>query len=159
MVWGIETDINYLHTSGNYFAAGTLPSGSHPPVSSTVNVATDWLYTLRGRLGFAADRALFYATGGLAVGNEKFSQNFFHAASGSFEAGSVSSTKAGWTAGAGIEYAFTNNMSAKVEYLYVDLGSVGFTSANNLSPTFTAANSANLKENIVRVGVNWKFGG
>jgi outer membrane immunogenic protein len=46
-----------------------------------------------------------------------------------------------------------------MEYLYVDLGSAGFNSANNLFPASTAANNAHLKENVVRVGVNYKFGG
>jgi len=155
-VWGLETDINYLHTSAGNFAAGTLPV-SGAGVTSTVNATTDWLYTLRGRLGVSADRALFYITGGLAVGNESFSQNFFHTVSGSFEAGSTSSTKAGWTGGGGVEYAFTNHVSAKLEYLYVDLGSVSFNSANNAFPTFTAANSASLKESIVRGGINYRF--
>jgi outer membrane immunogenic protein len=155
-VWGLETDINYLHTSAGNFAAGTLPVAA-AGVTSTVNVTTDWLYTLRGRLGVSADRALYYVTGGLAVGNESFSQNFFHTATGSAEAGSTSATKAGWTVGGGVEYAFTNRVSAKVEYLYVDLGSVSFNSVNTVFPTFTAANSANLKESIVRGGINFRY--
>jgi outer membrane immunogenic protein len=157
-VFGIETDINYLHTSANVFATGTLPVAG-AVVSSTTSVSTDWLYTLRGRAGIASGRALFYVTGGLAVGNERFSQFFLHTATGSFEAGSVSSTKAGWTVGAGAEYAFTNNWSVKAEYLYVDLGSVSFASTNNAFPGFTASNSARLTENIGRVGVNYKWGG
>jgi len=157
-VVGVETDINYLHTSANVFRSGTLPV---VPVvdTSTTAVSTDWLYTLRGRAGLTSGRALFYVTGGLAVGNERFSQFFLHTASGTFEAGSSSDTRVGWTVGAGGEYAFTNNWSVKAEYLYVDLGSTGFNSVNNLLPAFTAINSARLTENIGRVGINYHFNG
>jgi outer membrane immunogenic protein len=155
-VFGIEGDANYLHLRGSSAATGVLPTlGSQ--VSSSASVSTDYLFTFRPRVGVAVDRALFYVTGGLAAGNEKFNETFFHFASGTSESGSVSSTKAGWTAGGGIEYAFTNKWSAKVEYLYVDLGSVNFASANSGFPTFTAKNSANLKENIGRLGLNYKF--
>jgi outer membrane immunogenic protein len=156
VVWGIETDINYLHTAGGYFATGVIPSNAHV-VTSTVEASTDWLYTLRGRVGFTVERTLFYATGGLAAGNEKFSQNFFHFFNFTSEAGSASATKAGWTVGGGIEYAFTDSLSAKVEYLHVDLGSASFNSTNSLLPTYFAANSAHFREDIVRLGVNWKF--
>jgi len=62
-----------------------------------------------------------------------------------------SSTQVGWTAGAGVEYAFTPNWTAKVEYLYVDLG--------NLSCNLNCASgtSVTLTENIVRAGINYKF--
>ena len=125
----------------------------------TQRASIDWFFTVRSRLGLAMDRSLFYVTGGLAVGNERFSQFFLHTASGTFEAGSSSDTRVGWTVGAGGEYAFTNNWSVKAEYLYVDLGSTGFNSVNNLLPAFTAINSARLTENIGRVGINYHFNG
>ena len=75
---------------------------------------SDWLATVRGRAGYACDRVLFYGTGGVAFGD-------LQAASGNLPFSS--STQTGWTAGGGIEFAFTPNLTAKVEYLYVDLGS------------------------------------
>ncbi len=141
VVLGVETDIDYLHASANYFASGTVPTKGSG-VSSTVNVTTDWLASARGRLGYADGRWLFYGTGGLAVGNLSFSQRFLHLKTGSVEAGSASSTRVGWTAGAGVEYAVTQNLSAKFEYLYTDLGSVNFNSTNDQLPAFTASNSA-----------------
>jgi len=106
-----------------------------------------YLGTARGRAGFAWDRVLFYGTGGAAFGN--------------IEAGSIggpfdTTSRVGWTAGAGIEGAFTPNWTAKVEYLYVDLGSL--TCSVNCLGTGGAANSVTLKENIVRAGINYKFG-
>ena len=75
---------------------------------------SDWLATVRGRAGYAFDRILIYGTGGGAFGNVQ---------AGVRRAGPFSSsTQTGWTAGAGVEFAFTPNLTAKVEYLYVDLG-------------------------------------
>ena len=156
LLLGIETDINYLHAKGSFDAAGTLPVAG-APVSATANLSTDSLYTLRGRLGLAVDRGMFFVTGGLAAGNIKFSETFFHGANGSFETGSLSQTKTRWTAGFGLEYALTNAWLAKIEYLYVNLGSVSFSSVNSANPAFTATHSADLKESIIRLGVNYKF--
>jgi outer membrane immunogenic protein len=156
VVWGVETDINYLHTDASRFAAGVIPSSLNH-VSSTVTASTDWLYTLRGRIGVTADRALLYATGGLAVGNEKFSQTFFHFVNSSTESGTASSVKAGWTAGAGIEYAISNSLSAKIEYLHVELPSASFPAINSVLSDYNADNRGRLREDIVRFGLNWKF--
>ncbi|MGD9668031.1 MAG: outer membrane protein [Hyphomicrobiaceae bacterium] len=157
IVFGVETDINSFRLSD------TQSSGPSPlpvrgaMVSSAEKFSTDYLFTLRGRLGVAADRTLFYVTGGLAVSELKFSQTFTHLASGTVESGSVSDVKAGWTVGGGIEYAFTSNWTAKVEYLYVDLGSVGFSTKNSGFPSFGAHHEADLTAQIARVGINYKF--
>jgi outer membrane immunogenic protein len=102
-----------------------------------------WLATVRGRAGWAWDRVLFYGTGGAAFGNVQAG-----AIGGPFD----SSTQVGWTAGAGIEYAFTPNWTAKAEYLYVNLGTFNCTAVGCL-----AGNTANLTENVVRAGINFKF--
>ena len=161
LLLGIETDINYLHTTAVFGASGTLPVAG-TPVAATADVSTDWLYTLRGRVGLAVDRGLFFVTGGLAAGNINFSETFFHSlfpspAAASFETGSVSQRRTGWTVGGGLEYSLTDHWLAKIEYLYVNLGSVSFTSANNVNPAYTAMHSVDIKESILRVGVNYKF--
>jgi outer membrane immunogenic protein len=121
--------------------------------TGTCQTGNNWLATLRGRAGYAADRVLFYATAGGAFANM---QTVF---------GGVTTTheQAGWTAGAGIEWAFADNWTAKVEYLFVDIGSG---SVNCVNPVCTGLNggnpipiSASLTENIVRAGVNFKFNG
>jgi len=66
--------------------------------------------------------------------------------------GSSSSSQLGWTAGVGLEYAFLGNWTAKLEYLYVDLGSF------NTGPA-PIVNNVSFKENIVRAGLNYKFSG
>ena len=60
----------------------------------------------------------------------------------------------GWTVGAGLEYAFLGNLTAKIEYLYVDLGKF-----NCVACSGAATDNVTFKENIVRVGLNYKFSG
>jgi outer membrane immunogenic protein len=65
----------------------------------------------------------------------------------------------GWTAGAGIEYAFTDAISAKVEYLYVNLGRIGCPAGTicSLDNTAVADGSVGFTENLIRAGINYKF--
>jgi outer membrane immunogenic protein len=160
LVVGIEGDVDFFHAKADFGASGTLPVAL-TAVSAATSVSTDSLYTLRGRLGLAVDRGMFFVTGGLAVGNVSFQETFFHAGGPppppSYETGTVSQRRTTWTAGFGLEYSLTDSWLAKIEYLYVNLGSVGFISANNMDPTFTAIHSADIKESIIRVGVNYKF--
>jgi opacity protein-like surface antigen len=102
-----------------------------------------------------SDRVLFYATGGGAFGNVQTGLNTLSL---------QSNTEFGWTAGAGIEWAFADNWTAKVEYLYVDLGNATCnTSANcgfdSASPAVASNNSVSFTESMIRAGVNFKFNG
>ena len=136
-VLGLEGDVDWSNLKGSTTAAG-CPSGC-----STGN---DWLATVRGRAGYAFDRFMPYVTGGLAVGDIKASTPGFAGAS---------QTNAGWTAGGGLEFALTSNWTAKAEYLHVDLGNLncGFNCGT------VANNNVSLKSDIVRGGVNFRFGG
>jgi outer membrane immunogenic protein len=122
-------------------------------VTGTCQTGNNWLATLRGRAGYAADRVLFYGTAGGAFANM---QTVF---------GGVTTThdQAGWTAGAGIEWAFADNWTAKVEYLYVNIGSSSVNCVATICTTNNLGNpvpiSASLTENLVRAGVNFKFNG
>ena len=138
IVWGIEGDWDWSNVKATVACA--------PGVNcSTENT---WLATFRGRVGYAFDRWLPYITGGGAY--SKIQANINVPAFGL--AASSSSNQLGWTVGAGLEYAFLSNWSAKIEYLYVDLGS--FNSA--VAPV---VNNVSFKENIVRAGLNYKFSG
>jgi outer membrane immunogenic protein len=140
---------------------------------SQVNRSIDYLGTVRGRLGWLfTPTLLVYGTGGLAYGGVNAS---FALAGGQqpntgstdfFSAGAFSDTRVGWTAGAGLEWMFLPNWSAKVEYLYYDLGTVTFNGAP--STTFlTGTNVVNYTNvhqattrfdgHIVRAGVNYHF--
>lgn len=125
---GIEADINYNGVdelnSGRVPLTGSL-AGGFPPVSQSQRF--DWFGTVRARVGFLpSDRLLVYATGGLAYGHMNAATNVLFLSTTDQYVGSTSMTRLGWTAGGGVEWALTNNWSAKAEYLYVDLGSFNY---------------------------------
>lgn len=137
---------------------------SNAPTSFAVNASasTTWLATTRGRVGYAVKNWLVFATGGAAFtnlsGNFSFSDTFAAAT----ESASFSSTKAGYVVGAGVEAGLWDQWTVKVEYLYVDFGTISATS-NNLNafatafPTKVFTHSVDLKANIARVGLNYRF--
>ena len=88
---------------------------------------------------------MFYGTGGAAFANVQ---------AGAGALPFSSSTQTGWTAGAGVEYAFAPNWTAKVEYLFVDLANASCGFGNCGSATTTVS----LNENVIRGGINFKFG-
>ena len=111
---------------------------------------------MRGRLGLAIwERTLVYGTGGVMYGEEVVNMNMVFPAVG-YQATS-SGTHTGWVAGGGLEYAFTDRLSAKVEGLYYNLGSetVAFTSPLT---HFTESANFTYKGALVRLGANLKFG-
>ena len=107
--------------------------------------------SVRGRLGFAFDRWMMFGTAGWAWGSWDTSYGFAGAA-GPFVTMNVQSTD-GWTAGAGVEYAFTNNILGRVEYRYTDLGRATFVNI----PTNSAELGNRVTINDVRVGIAYKF--
>jgi outer membrane immunogenic protein len=113
---------------------------------------------LRGRLGLAFGSSLIYATGGAAFTNLNFHQVNSYAIGlpGSTEDISISNVKTGWTVGAGLEHMFAPKWSAKIEYLYMDFGSVSGTGVVPVQPV-NVAHSANLTANVVRAGINFYF--
>lgn len=136
IVAGVEGDFEATSMKGSTAFAGTLLKTRAP-----------WQGSLRARVGVAFDRALIYATGGVAFAslrNEVIVPPF---------ASSTSTTRAGWTVGAGVEYAIDNNWSVRAEYRYTDYGrfNVGFFPLGSANTRF--------RENAVRVGVSYRFGG
>lgn len=107
----------------------------------TGRTAIDNFGTLRARAGVSVDRFLPYITGGLAWANASIS------ASGGGASVNVKDSYVGWTIGAGLEYAVTDNISVKGEYLYTDFGAADFGTGINL----------NLTSHVARVGVNYQF--
>ena len=129
-VWGVEADLDYSWMKGT-------------DATACCETKSDWLGTARGRVGYAMDRLLPYITGGAAFGDVKMTSIGF---------GSETATKIGWTAGAGLEYAFMGAWSAKVEYLYADLGKATCSAA-----TCGLDTDVTLKTSIVRAGLNYHF--
>jgi outer membrane immunogenic protein len=168
-VVGLEADFNYFGVRGSVTGGAVYPCCA--PTAFTINssMSSDWLATFRGRAGFLATPALLlYATGGLAVADLKANWLFTDTFATARETASISTTRAGWTLGAGGEYALMNGWSVKAEYLYVDLGRATTTSTNLTAvfggvavpfPTNVFSHAIDLRANIARVGLNYKFGG
>ena len=112
--------------------------------------------TARSRVGFLpTDSILVYATYGIAYGQVR-SDYTFSAGGVAFGSAEFKDTRAGWTAGAGIEGAFGGGWSAKLEYLYVDLGKRTETIA--LAGVTTASWDHRVTDHIARVGLNYRWG-
>jgi outer membrane immunogenic protein len=179
MVAGIEADIQGIAANSSATnIVGLAPIAGAPPFaylgSQTVTNQLDWLGTLRGRLGFLATPTwLLYGTGGLAYGGVRSTSSVFQTITpspGAFFGGvgsmASSSTRVGWTIGAGAEWMFAPNWSAKLEYLYYDLGSYTYNSpAVEGSPAagFPVVSAdfvqTRVRNNghIVRMGLNYHF--
>jgi outer membrane immunogenic protein len=158
MVTGLEADIQGSGIKGS--ATGPLTSVSGVPFLVLFRSSEDklsWFGTVRGRLGTTITPSLLlYATGGLAYGEIKHSANTFFRAGEQIPV-SVSETKVGWTAGAGGEWMFAQGWSAKLEYLFVDLGNTSATVADPPFPTVAVRHDWKNQDHIVRAGVNYHF--
>lgn len=150
-VVGIEGDWDAINHQGQAFT--TAPGLNPADVGGTQEL---WESTLRGRLGFAAsDKTLLYVTGGAAwmrVASFQF-VNGFQPTTWNEQ----TDTQLGWTVGAGLEYAVTNNVVLRAEYLYVNIpGYNTFTGATVAGPPAPLRTS--LTENIIRGGISFKSG-
>jgi outer membrane immunogenic protein len=142
VVLGVEGDISWANFKGT---ATVVPTILGAPAPFTANVATEAnsISTVRVRVGYAVDNWMMYGTGGVAVVSGKTNATFSNFACGTVGnlpcSGDI--TRVGIAAGGGIEYGFTPNWSAKLEYLWIG----------------AALNDAHL--NTVRGGINYRFGG
>jgi outer membrane immunogenic protein len=163
-VFGVEADANWADIKGT----GTNDPGNITGPTSggcldqgPCTTKIDALGTITGRLGVAADRALFYAKGGAAWVREKHTVGFhdpqFPNDPFSNYSGTTSQTRWGWTVGGGFEYAFANNWSAKIEYNYMDFGREQVTFS--FTPTQSFGTGGNLEQtmHVVKGGLNYRF--
>jgi len=137
IVLGVEGDFSWANLSGGTTA-----------FASTFNTDVDWTSTLTGRIGLAFDRWLVYGKGGVAWAKDVYSTNFY-----SFPGVSISDTRIGWTVGAGLEYAFAPQWTAKLEYNYMDFGT------RNVSFAPFTSTAIDQQIHAVKFGINYKFGG
>ena len=160
-VLGVEADFQGADIKGSVaapiFLVSVVPIPPTVTAIENANEKLDWFGTVRGRLGIAFDRVLVYGTGGLAYGHVKVDQNSVPVgAPGPFLfPSSASVTKTGWTAGGGIEWAFAGKWSTKIEGLYYDLGSLS--SAGSAANGFMVGKNFDVRGEIVRVGLNYRF--
>jgi outer membrane immunogenic protein len=141
IVLGVEADVSWSSLKQSNTAVGS---------TDTFTSRLDMLSTIRGRLGWAFDRTLLYGTGGVAFADLKDQL----ADSGFLFTATPSSNLTGWTAGGGIEYAFTDHWTAKAEYLHI--GFSGMRTAMDSNGTGYIFDYKD-KLDIGRVGINYKF--
>jgi outer membrane immunogenic protein len=131
-VFGLEGDIDWTNINDNTVCAGLI-----------CQTKNSWFGTVRGRVGYSYDRFLPYFTGGVAFGDIQVNRAPFVG---------VSDTNAGWTLGGGIEGVIAGPWTAKVEYLYADLGKT-----TCAAPACGVATNVDLTVNILRGGINYRF--
>lgn len=151
VVYGIEGDIAWANISGF-----TNPDGD--PENDGYETSVDWLGTLRGRLGFAADSFLIYGTAGIAAGhvnviNGDVDLGVFDPSTGTAE-GDV--TSFGYVVGVGAELAVAENISVKAEYNFIDLGETDFTAPTSFGGA-DEEGSVDVNLHTVKIGLNFSF--
>jgi outer membrane immunogenic protein len=175
---GIETDIQWSGQKGSaVFAcapslvgglfpcvpgATALPPGT-PGQTLSLDQKLQWFGTLRGRLGaLFSPTVVGYVTGGLAYGEIETNGTLVNTPFVGpvvTTAFSHNVTRAGWTVGGGLEGRLWDNWTGKIEYLYMDLGTVSGTVSPAPAALLVGANySSRITDNILRVGINYKFG-
>ena len=142
IVYGVEGDISFTDRRAS-------TTGLILGVPVTVRAREQWFGSVRGRLGLAADRALFYVTGGVGFTDIRSSATV--PGFGNF---SNTKTQVGWVAGGGVEYAFTNNWTARLEGLYYHVKRYRFTAVALAGTGYTNVTQSHA---LARIGVNYKF--
>jgi outer membrane immunogenic protein len=135
---GLQAGYNWQSGQWVFGVEGDIQANSASDRFATWKFSNPWFSTVRGRVGFAMNNLFVYGTGGLAIGE----------LTGDLLGRVESHTTAGWTLGAGAEIGLTQNWSAKIEYLYVDLSTHNF--------TITNANNG-YHFGALRLGVNYRF--
>jgi outer membrane immunogenic protein len=146
-VVGLEGDGEWADINGG---SVTYPGSGAGGPDDFYEAQIRWQASARGRVGYAFDRTLFYATGGAAFA--RIRHIYTVAVVGPAE--EISTTRTGWTVGGGVEHAFAPNWTARVEYRYADFGTI-----TNVSTVFGATQDHDLTEHAVRFGLAYKFNG
>ena len=160
IVVGVEADAAYVGPGSN----STYTSGAFV---SRFASRTDYVGTVRGRLGYAFDRVLVFGTGGFAYGNVRDNETFANAAGVNTFAGSRNAMRTGYAYGGGVEYAiptssFLNvfNSSAvtlKAEFIHYDLGTSAVLVGGVVNPANSFTSQIRTQGNLARAGINYKF--
>jgi len=160
VVYGIEADFDYFHSTSAFFNnTNTLPNLAIPFVIGQ-SVTTNYLATVRPRVGIAADRNFAYITGGAAFTTASYTESYVD---GNVPAGtgaaSASKFLTGWAAGAGWEYALTDHWLVRFEYLFTAFPKTNATGSitGPGAPPNSLLGSADLVIQVARAGMNFKF--
>jgi outer membrane immunogenic protein len=159
LIYGVEGDFDYFRSNPQLVNGnGTLTSGAG--FSVTQSLKTNYLATVRPRIGIAADHNLFYVTAGVAFTKVNYTETYLD---GNVPPGIgsalASKSLVGWTVGAGWEYAWTNNWTFRAEYLFAKFPTTNAfgTIADGTGAANPLQGSADFTAQIARVGVSYKF--
>jgi outer membrane immunogenic protein len=135
---GVQGGYNWQSGAFVFGAEADIQGSAADDTFAPYKFSNPWFGTVRGRVGYAVNNLLFYGTGGFAYGGVK----------GEAFGTDENKTEIGWTGGVGMEVGFAPNWSAKVEYLYMDLGSRSY--------AITGGDNG-LQSNVLRFGINYHF--
>ncbi len=168
LVYGLEGDADYFHGNNHLFNNTNTLSDLATAFTINQSLTTNYIATVRPRIGIAADRDLAYLTGGAAFTSVNYTQTYFDVpnvpAGGTIVSpgtglATASKTLIGWAAGAGWEHAWTDHATFRFEYIYTSFPTT--TALGAITDPAGGANtlhgSANLTIQIARVGLNYKF--
>lgn len=143
LVLGVEADVSYLNFDE------TVSAGFDEGIYgvNTYSTEIDWLASIRGRVGYAMDRTLLFATAGAAFADVEHS---YAQVSGDFRT-EVHETASGYVLGAGVEHAFTDNVSAQLQYQFVDFGDETIDYGDTTSTNFDT------QLHLLKLGINYHF--
>jgi len=155
-VVGIEGDGEATNIQGDVTQSFSFVSPIGPTtVTGTAHAKTNWIASATGRLGWTWDRVMLYAKGGVAWASDKYSADLpaFN------EHIETSVTRPGWIVGGGLEWAFLNNWSAKVEYDYYNFNTRNLAFPGTIAGVPEIVPGIDIKESIstVKFGVNYRF--
>jgi outer membrane immunogenic protein len=162
---GLEGDLDYFKSKPAFTNPNGALATTGDPITVTQTLRTNSLATIRPRVGIVSDRILIYATGGVAFARASYTQAYLDQFNGGANtaAGLVtaSRTLVGWTAGVGWEWAWTDHVSVKAEYLFAKfptLNGLGtIIEAGNPGATNALHGSADLTIQTFRLGANYRF--
>lgn len=171
LVLGVEADFQYTDLGKRQSKIGTL--NFNPLITTSINLPTefngqvrsDWLSTVRSRIGYAEGNLLGFISGGLAIADYSYTSARTLNVSNGITTNPISSASrttnqilTGWTVGAGAEYAFLDNWSIKAEYLYARFDNIGDNSStmDNL-PLEAVSKTSAFTQHIARMGINYHF--
>jgi outer membrane immunogenic protein len=163
-LFGFEADFQGSQQKNTSCVLQCINNPAGPSLSMlTAQHQLDYFGTARARLGYVNDGTLFYVTGGGAYGqvDQTLAATLSAGGIGTATSATVSESKFGYVVGGGIEAALGGNWTGKIEYLYMNLGSISSTVAGLNPPTatpFTMSATSALRDNIIRAGLNYRFG-
>ncbi len=159
LVYGIELDMQAFRLAGTVINGGAYPAFAGGTFAFTTSINSNWLFTARPRIGWAANNWLFYVTGGLAVTDLSATFLWGDNVAPAAEAGTFNKIKTGYVVGGGVETAIGAHWTFKAEYLYVNFGNETATGSMALQgfPGQVFTHTADLKASIARIGANYRY--